>query len=68
MSRRAVKLIRPVAAPRRFPAWVDAETRVIALPSGVEARVRDSLVLRVVAKGKGKAASGRRSSDVRRAS
>lgn len=52
------------AGSRNFPAWIDGEARAIALPAA-EPRVRDNLVLRVVAKGKTLRSRG--PSDVRRA-
>lgn len=59
-------LRKPAAAGlRNFPAWVDSETRAVPLAAVVESRVRDSLVLRIVAKGKPVHAKG--PTDVRRA-
>ncbi len=72
---RAVKTFRAPAAPRKtagvatgrnFPAWIDGDARAVAWPAMVEPRVRDNLVLRIVAKGKN--VHPRTSSDVRRAS
>lgn len=41
------------AARRGFPAWIDASERVAAFPAvGATQRVRDALVLRLVAKRK----------------
>jgi hypothetical protein len=57
-------LPRKTAAGRAFPAWIDSEARAAALPAVVEARVRDNLVLRLVAQGK--TVHPRNPSDVRR--
>ena len=63
---RAHVVSRKTAAARNFPAWIDSDTRANALPAIAEPRVRDSLVLRIVAKGK--TVHPRETSDVRRAS
>jgi hypothetical protein len=54
------------ATARNFPAWIDGDARAIVLPATVEPRVRDNLVLRVVAKGKH--VHPKATPDVRRAS
>ena len=62
---RARVLPRKTSGARNFPAWIDSETRAIALPATAEPRVRDSLVLRIVARGI--TVHPRESSDVPRA-
>ena len=51
---------------RAFPAWVDPTERGVSFSAAVMPRVRDGLVLRVVARGK-KTVTSRRTSDGSRA-
>jgi hypothetical protein len=46
------------ATRRAFPAWIDADTAAVAFSAAVTQRVRDSLVLRTVAKRKPAGAKG----------
>ena len=60
-ARKAVTTAGP-AARRSFPAWIVADESGVAFPAAVVTpRVRSSLVLRMV--GKGKSAKPKRSSD-----
>ncbi len=53
LPRRKSALTSSAAARRSFPAWIDAAERTVTFPAvSVTARVRDSLVLRAVAKPK----------------
>ena len=60
---RKAKVATAVQPRRAFPAWIDATERGVAFSAaGVTPRVRDGLVLRLVARKK-KIASSRRTSD-----
>jgi len=50
---RKAKVVAPTPLRRAFPAWIDATERGVAFnASGVTPRVRDGLVLRLVARQK----------------